>query len=406
MQRLRKLLFTVSSGLALTGVAQAQAFPELGFEDQPTYLDRKEVVLTFDDGPDWVNTAKVLDILRDKAVPAAFFINGNNWSNLDSEVPMQDLVRRIVREGHELGNHTQHHEHLPQLSDADIESEIAKVETSVKRILNEPNRSLTLLRAPHGEPYQNREPDFDRVARIVARHAVHIGWNIDSADWTCAPFDGACVRDHVLSEIDAGKYGVILLHSVHSQTVAALPGLIDELRRRGFTFKRTEDAVRRKYGRDSAQLLNRGPTITLPEADRTYTLMARHSGKCLDVEAGSLQDGGNIQQWSCHAGLNQKFRLERHGSGYRLRSLASGKCVDVQGAGQGNGVNIHQWACHDGDNQRVNLTTGRDGFVLVRFAHSGSCLDVSGPSVSDGTNVHQWQCFAGAANQEWLLRPE
>ncbi|MDQ3231747.1 MAG: polysaccharide deacetylase family protein [Pseudobdellovibrionaceae bacterium] len=269
MLSLRKLLLTATACLGAAGIADAQTVRELGFEDRPSYLNSNEIVLTFDDGPDWNNTAQVLDILRDKGVKASFFINGNNWSNIETEPPMQDLVRRMVNEGHELGNHTQHHAHLADLSNEDIESEISAVEDSVNRIFNGQGPSLTLLRAPHGEPYQNRQPDFDRVAGIVAQHAVHIGWNIDSNDWACAPDDGDCVRGNVIHAIDQGQYGVVLLHSVHSQTVAGLPDLIDDLRSRGFTFKKTEDAVRRKYGMSSAELLRRSfvPTVGPVEVD-------------------------------------------------------------------------------------------------------------------------------------------
>src|SRR2546426_11855560 len=71
-------------------------YPQIDFSTQPSYLPSKTLALTFDDGPDYTNTAKVLDILKSNNVKAAFFINTQNWSNVDTDAPMQDLVRRIV----------------------------------------------------------------------------------------------------------------------------------------------------------------------------------------------------------------------------------------------------------------------------------------------------------------------
>src|SRR5687768_5834014 len=64
---------------------QAPPFPAIGFEERPTYVDNNVLALTFDDGPDWNQTVKVLDILKTNDVKATFFINSHNWSNLDSD---------------------------------------------------------------------------------------------------------------------------------------------------------------------------------------------------------------------------------------------------------------------------------------------------------------------------------
>src|SRR5205823_15083117 len=107
---------------------------QIDFTSRPSYLSSKSVALTFDDGPDYTNTAKVLDILKNNGIKSTFFINTKNWSDVTTDASMQDLVRRMVREGHILANHTVHHPHLGTLSAADVEAEISGVESTVKSI--------------------------------------------------------------------------------------------------------------------------------------------------------------------------------------------------------------------------------------------------------------------------------
>jgi peptidoglycan/xylan/chitin deacetylase (PgdA/CDA1 family) len=239
---------------------------EIDFSTRPSYLPENVVVLTFDDGPDWNNTARTLDVLRDKNVKSTFFINTENWSNVNTDAPMQELVRRMVREGHELASHSVHHLSLPTLSASRIEEELVGVEQTVNRVVGPGAPRMTLFRAPFGEPYQGNDPNFPSpgyqlVAPIVARHAVHIGWAIDSFDYRCTMGDGACVFENVRSAIQTpgiGAHGVILFHSVHSQTVAALPDIIDYLRANRFEIWSTEDVVRARFGRSSAEIVDGG----------------------------------------------------------------------------------------------------------------------------------------------------
>src|SRR6266508_3633333 len=119
------------SGGDIRSTAQV-SYPEIDFANRPSYLPANVVVLTFDDGPDWNNTAKVLDVLLQKNVKASFFINTENWSSVNQDGPMQELVRRMVREGHELANHSVHHQHMGTLDPGAIEAEVAGVENTVR----------------------------------------------------------------------------------------------------------------------------------------------------------------------------------------------------------------------------------------------------------------------------------
>jgi peptidoglycan/xylan/chitin deacetylase (PgdA/CDA1 family) len=233
-------------------------FPSLGFDPKPSYLPENVLVLTFDDGPDWNNTAHVLDVLRDKHVKASFFINTVNWSDVNQDAPMQDLVKRMVNEGHELANHTVHHLHLPTLSASMIDDELGGVEETVDNIMGGSAPRLTLVRAPFGEPFQDGM-GYDLVAPIVAEHGVHVGWNFDTFDYDCPEGDGACVLNNFKNGVKTpgeGAYGVILMHSVHSQTAAALPDIIDYARDNGFEFWSVEDAVCAKLHSDSDHIVD------------------------------------------------------------------------------------------------------------------------------------------------------
>ena len=147
-----------------------------------------------------------------------------------------------------------------------------------------------------------------------------------------------------------------------------------------------------------------GPPLPAPPlAGGLYTLTARHSNKCLDVAEASSKSGADIQQWDCHSGNNQKWRLvSKGGDSYTLSALHSGKCLDVSGASGNNGANVLQWDCHGKDNQTWRITREGDGYFRITARHSGKCLDVSGASGNNGANALQWDCHSGN-NQKWKL---
>ena len=89
--------------------------------------DRRVVALTFDDGPDPVRTPALLDALAELEAPATFFVLGDV---VDAHA---DVVRRIAREGHELGNHTYCHRYLPLASSRSVERELEATDRAVER---------------------------------------------------------------------------------------------------------------------------------------------------------------------------------------------------------------------------------------------------------------------------------
>jgi hypothetical protein len=94
-----------------------------------------------------------------------------------------------------------------------------------------------------------------------------------------------------------------------------------------------------------------------PQHDGTYKIVAEHSKKCMDVSNYSTSNGAKIWQWDCGRDIgskpaNQKWKIINRGNGYyAFKSMQSGKCLDIEKASQQDGANLQQWDCHYGNNQ-------------------------------------------------------
>jgi N-acetylmuramoyl-L-alanine amidase len=132
-------------------------------------------------------------------------------------------------------------------------------------------------------------------------------------------------------------------------------------------------------------------------------LVARHSGRCMDVTGGSRNNGAVILQWDCHSGDNQAWSLVPAGSYFKLVAKHSGKCLDVYGGSRDNGARIIQWDCHGGDNQLFRREQF-GAYYRLRAKHSNRCIDVYGGQIGNGTQLIQWDCHAGN-NQLWSIQP-
>ena len=199
-------------------------------------------VLTFDDGPDPVFTPQVLDVLKKYHVPAIFFVVGKNAE----EHP--DLLARMIREGHEIGNHTFSHPDLFKLSNLHQELEL----TLTQRIIQAATgRSTSFFRPPYGgNPEPRLASELVPILRAGRLGYVTVGQGIDPADWQLSilapgmqtsrkrqrrtPED---VAERVVRARNDGH--VVLLHDAggdRALTVAALPLIITRLREMGHTF--------------------------------------------------------------------------------------------------------------------------------------------------------------------------
>ena len=231
---------------------QFQQLPRPYEASQYGASDDDEVALTFDDGPDPQWTPEILDILKAEHVPATFFIIGSDGMQYPS------LLKRIYREGHEIGNHTWSHPDISQLSPPQLRMELNMTERlfaaqlGVKPLLFRPPYAIDV------------EPEVDDDARpIEIAHAMGyltVGSKIDPQDWAFAPKRSADqILDGVLAELDKGN--IILLHDGggdREETVRALPMIIHELRDRGYSFV----SISKLLGKTRAEVM---PSVSTPE---------------------------------------------------------------------------------------------------------------------------------------------
>ena len=143
----------------------------------------------------------------------------------------------------------------------------------------------------------------------------------------------------------------------------------------------------------------------LEPAAFTSSMIAKHSGSCMDLANGAKNNGAKYWQYGCRSGNNnQKYSFHPVAGKrdiYNIRNLASGKCLDIDGrTGAANGTPVQQWTCHGGVNQQFKLV--RDGGFQVIAERSGKCLDVKNASRSDRTPLHQWGCN-GKSHQRFTL---
>jgi cellulose synthase/poly-beta-1,6-N-acetylglucosamine synthase-like glycosyltransferase/peptidoglycan/xylan/chitin deacetylase (PgdA/CDA1 family)/spore germination protein YaaH len=188
--------------------------------------DAHEVALTFDDGPDPEWTPKILDILKAARVKAVFFLVGVNAERYPN------LVRRILDEGHEIGNHTYYHPNLALCWPEHVRLELNATQLLIQTLTG---RGTTLFRPPYAADTQPaRLADLMPLQIAQDQNYLVVLENIDPQDWAKP---GA---DVILQRIKQQRHdgNIILLHDAggdRSQTVEALPRIIEYLQARNDT---------------------------------------------------------------------------------------------------------------------------------------------------------------------------
>ncbi|MFF3711008.1 polysaccharide deacetylase family protein [Streptomyces phaeochromogenes] len=201
---------------AREAAAESEGRTSTDSTDGPDCTVAKCVALTFDGGPS-EPTPKLLDILKEKKVHVSFFLQGKGHTDT-----YPDTVLRMSREGHEIANHTWSHKVLTELSAEEIEAEMKPVQDDVRRITG---RAPVLMRPPQGRT----SDDVSAVMRKLG--LAQVLWSVTAKDY--ATTDTALITRRVLDQ--TRRDGIVLLHDRHKGTVPAVPGIIDSLRRRGYT---------------------------------------------------------------------------------------------------------------------------------------------------------------------------
>jgi peptidoglycan/xylan/chitin deacetylase (PgdA/CDA1 family) len=187
---------------------------------QPFPPGTMTVALTFDDGPWPGQTQRVLEILAAENVKATFFMVGVRLRIAP------DLARRVVAEGHLVGNHTQTHEISRRSVRTQVVSQMVAGRETLRQVTGVASR---WFRAPSGAV----TPLVTAQAAVLGERVA--GWTVDPADWRRPP--AAVIVRRVVGGVRPGA--IVLLHDgggERSQTIAALPGIITQLKAKGYRF--------------------------------------------------------------------------------------------------------------------------------------------------------------------------
>jgi peptidoglycan/xylan/chitin deacetylase (PgdA/CDA1 family) len=214
-------------GVARTIEVGTQGGLQVGFKSYPRSLalEDHEIVLTFDDGPSAHTTPKILDALAAECVKATFFLVGRNAEALPS------VVKREVAEGHTVGHHSFSHpaQTLRQMSQKAAQEEI------LKGIAADDKAAYGTSAGAPKVPFF-RFPGFADTPELVtwlsSRNIGVFGADFWASDWLNLTADAE--RALILERLDQEKRGILLLHDTKQQTAAMLPGLLRELKQRGY----------------------------------------------------------------------------------------------------------------------------------------------------------------------------
>ena len=221
-----------SHGPASGGKAHhtVEAFQDLFDRFGALTLDRtsseKVLYLTFDCGWEYDNlTSVILDTLRDKQTPAAFFCT------LDHIKKQPALIARMIREGHIVGNHSDTHPSFPSISRTQMVREIENTENELRASFG---YCAKFFRFPAGE---YNESALDLLQSMGYRSVF---WSVAYNDWNIEQVQGAeTARKTVIDRLHPGA--VILLHAVSKDNAAALGQIIDDAQAQGYIFRALSD---------------------------------------------------------------------------------------------------------------------------------------------------------------------
>ncbi len=181
--------------------------------------DNGEIYHTFDQGYENGYTEPILDTLKEKNVKAVFFLTG------DYAERNEKLVKRMLDEGHIIGNHGMKHASLPTLTDEQVRTEIMSLHNFVKEKYN---YEMTLFRPPCGEYSEQSMAVCSELGyKTLLWSFAYPDWDVNNQPDPTAAFDKVTKAAH--------GGGIFLLHSVSSTNAEILGRVIDNLKEQGYT---------------------------------------------------------------------------------------------------------------------------------------------------------------------------
>lgn len=194
---------------------------EIALEDQTgedttqeTEPGQKRVALTFDDGPHGSNTEKILNLLDQYDAKGTFFMVGSSVEFYP------EVVEKVHKEGHEIGNHTWNHPDLVTQSNEQINFEIYSTDLAIEKVIGE---RPTIYRPPYGSTNEH-------VNSIVGKPSIM--WDVDTLDWKNR--NPQAILENVKAQTQNGS--IILMHDIHDTTVEGLALSLEYLSSQGYEF--------------------------------------------------------------------------------------------------------------------------------------------------------------------------
>ncbi|MDF1849646.1 MAG: polysaccharide deacetylase family protein [Verrucomicrobiales bacterium] len=178
----------------------------------------KVIAITFDDGPHGQNTPRLLDMLKKRNIKATFYVVGNMVTY------NPQILRRMIAEGHEIGNHTVSHGNLARMSNSALRTELQKAHD---QILKETGIEPRTMRPPGGAITRDQKQFM-----LEEFGYPTILWSVDPMDWKKP---GPSVVTRRLLD-GAAPGGILLVHDLHKATVDAMPATLDGLLAQGYRF--------------------------------------------------------------------------------------------------------------------------------------------------------------------------
>ena len=219
------VVVTLTLAVALAGSFKyvsgfASVSSNVNGREQPIYCvetDEKKVALSFDAAWGNEDTKKILEILKKHKVHVTFFMTGG-WVE-----SYPDDVKALKEAGHDLGNHSQNHKNMSQISDQEKTQELMSVHNKVKELTGV---DMQLFRPPYG--------DYDDKVVLNAKENGYytIQWDVDSLDWKDYGVDN--IINTVLNHKNLGNGSIILCHNGAKYTAEALEALITGLQEKGY----------------------------------------------------------------------------------------------------------------------------------------------------------------------------
>jgi endoglucanase len=138
-------------------------------------------------------------------------------------------------------------------------------------------------------------------------------------------------------------------------------------------------------------------------ANGTYYIIARNSGKYLDVAGASTADSANIVQYTSNGAANQKWIVQSLSTGvYSIRASHSNKAMDLKGYSTADGGDINQYTYSGGNNQRWRIESVGSGYYRIVSVHSNKAVEITGNSTANNAGINQ-RTYSGATNQQFTF---